>query len=81
MAKEELTYLQPDPKYTKGDKVWLTDEEADPEDGSCRVEIVSNAKWNKDGQQFTYQLKLGDGTLHREGAFIAEKWLNRKQKD
>jgi hypothetical protein len=75
-----LTYLQPDPKYTKGQYVWLTDEEADEEDGSCRVQINADAKWNNDAQQFTYQLKLGDGTLHKDGAFIAEKWLNRKQK-
>jgi hypothetical protein len=80
-GKKELMRLQPDPKFAHEQRVWLTDEDAEEGDGSCCVTIAAAARWDKESQQWTYQLRLSNGNLHKDGEYIAEKWLNLKQKD
>ena len=55
-----LTLKQPDAIYNKGDDAWLTIE---GKDGSFKVVIDSEGKWEDSQQQHKYQVRQTDGKL------------------
>lgn len=72
-ARGELTCPKPDPFYEVGEKAYL--EYEDRRRGSFVVIIASEGRWNKDKKDNEYQLKLGDGSLYKDGAWVGEKRL------
>ncbi|KAH9219761.1 hypothetical protein DL95DRAFT_443176 [Leptodontidium sp. 2 PMI_412] len=67
----------PDAVYKSGDVVWLT---IDGEDGSFRVDIVTDGKWSKTDQVWQYQVRQTDGELYNSGALVGESDLHRGKK-
>jgi hypothetical protein len=50
------------------------------EDGSFKVFIDSEGKWDDSEQQHKYQVRQTDGKLYEEGKFVGEDELHRTQK-
>ncbi|KAG4442411.1 hypothetical protein IFR05_002113 [Cadophora sp. M221] len=67
----------PDAVYKSGDVVWLT---IDGEDGSFRVDIVTDGKWSETDQVWQYQVRQTDGELYNSGALVGESDLHRGKK-
>jgi len=78
---EELmrSYVQKG-KFVIGDPFYEVDERAylehqDRKRGTFIVIIASKGRWNKDKQDFEYELILGDGRPYDNGAWVEEKRL------
>lgn len=68
-----INIFQPSPDYEVNEKAYL--EYEDLRRGTFLVIIATEGRWNRDRQDIEYQLKLGDGTLYKNGEWVGEKTL------